>query len=209
MSEKSSHDRVGKEVNPNSVPSDTVLLHNLVLVGDPVQVPSVEGSRIVDTEDIHRLDLKVGRFELSVNGNPLESYVTHLLDDPSERERSIGSWENVLVHAEVNKSGVMTTLHSQKTPNEILKLPAGSDTSNLEDHQTVISQEIVDLGEESAVSSDTNVLGHLETRNLVVIAFLVGDFSVVLAENSTLRFRDTIGSESLGTESSLVSGKSD
>lgn len=59
-----SHDRVGQEVDPDAVPPDAVLLDDLVLVRDPVEVPSVDGSRVVDTEHIDRLDLKVGRLEL-------------------------------------------------------------------------------------------------------------------------------------------------
>ena len=65
MMPSSSHDRVGEEVDPNPVPSDAVLLDNLVLVRHPVEVPSVNSGRVVDTQHVHRLDLKVGRFELT------------------------------------------------------------------------------------------------------------------------------------------------
>ena len=46
--EPSLHDRVGEEVDPDPVPPDTVLLDDLVLVGDPVEVPSVNSGRVVD-----------------------------------------------------------------------------------------------------------------------------------------------------------------
>jgi hypothetical protein len=41
-----------------------ILGDNLVLVGNPVLVPSVDGSRVVNAQDIDRLDLKVGVFKL-------------------------------------------------------------------------------------------------------------------------------------------------
>jgi hypothetical protein len=88
-------------------------------------------------------------------------------------------------------------------------LPVGSETGDLEDHQSVVGKELVDLSEERAVSSDTDVLGHLETGDLVVVALLVGDLSVVLAEDSALGLGDTVGSETFSTKGGLVSGKGD
>ena len=88
-------------------------------------------------------------------------------------------------------------------------MPVGSETGDLEDHQSVVSKELVDLSEKSAVSSDTDVLGHLETRDLVVVALLVGDLSVVLAENSALGLGDTVRSETFSTKRGLVSSEGD
>lgn len=62
----------------------------------------MNGGRVVDTEDIDRLDLKVGGFELDVRFRPpmfIRSAVAYLADDPSEWKRGIGTGENVLVHA--------------------------------------------------------------------------------------------------------------
>lgn len=55
------------------------------------------------------------------------------------------------------------TIYSQKTPVQVLELPTGSDTGDLEDHDSVIGEYLVDFPQEGAVSSDTDVLGHLET----------------------------------------------
>ena len=88
-------------------------------------------------------------------------------------------------------------------------MPACSDSSDLEDHETIIGEQVVNLAKEGSVSPDTNVLGHLETRDLVEVALLVGNFSVVLAEDSALRLGDTVLSQSLGTEGSLLLGESD
>lgn len=41
-----------------------ILGDNLVFVGNPVLVPSVDGGRVVNAQDIDRLDLKVGVFKL-------------------------------------------------------------------------------------------------------------------------------------------------
>jgi len=51
----------------------------------------------------------------------------------------------------------------QKTPVEILILPIGPDTSDLENHNTIIGEQVVDVLEESRVSPDTDVFGHFET----------------------------------------------
>lgn len=90
------HDRVGEEVDPDPVPPDTVFLDDLVLVGDPVEVPSVDSGRVVDTEDVDGLDLKVCRFELHRSGTTLgdkDKYVeggvsTLLMTHPRGREAS-------------------------------------------------------------------------------------------------------------------------
>lgn len=46
----------------------------------------------------------------------------------------------------------------QKTPVKVLKLPAGTDTGDLEDEDTVIGKQVVDILEESRVAADTDVL---------------------------------------------------
>ena len=50
------------------------------------------------------------------------------------------------------------SLVHEQTPDEVLELPHGSDTSDLEDKGTIVVQEVVNLLEERAVLSDTNVL---------------------------------------------------
>jgi len=62
-----SHDRVSQEVNPDPVPPDTVLGDYGILVGDPVQVPPVNSGGVMNTEDIHGFDLKVGGFKLRIS----------------------------------------------------------------------------------------------------------------------------------------------
>lgn len=57
---------VRQEEDPDSVPSVTVNRGHLVLVADPVLVPSVNGGRVVDTEDVNVLDFKASTFELEL-----------------------------------------------------------------------------------------------------------------------------------------------
>jgi hypothetical protein len=67
----------------------------------------VQGGRIVDAENVDRLDLEVGVLELRydiglVVEHPLCEAVclTHAVDDPVESARCVRSREDVLVHAE-------------------------------------------------------------------------------------------------------------
>lgn len=96
----------------------------------------------------------------------------------------------------------------------------------MHDKDSIVVQEIVNLLQERAVSSNTDVLrdqvqrqrfwglrtthlGHLEGDNLVERALGVRKISEVHAEDSTLGFRNTIVSESLVTEGGLVLSKGD
>lgn len=97
----------------------------------------------------------------------------------------------------------------QETPVKVLILPVGPDTSNLENHNTIIGEQVVDVLEESGVSPDTDMFCHLETRDLVVVSRSVWDISEVMAEDSTLRFGNVVLLQSLGTECGLFPSKSD
>jgi hypothetical protein len=79
-----------------SIPSVAILRQDLLLVGDPVSVPSPQSGRVVNTDSIDILDLKSCAFNCS--------------DIVIERSRSIGTREDISVH--------------EKTPDEILILPA-------------------------------------------------------------------------------------
>lgn len=131
-------------------------------------VPSKDSGRVVDTENVDLLDL--------------EADLLKLLDDPVKGDRGVGSGEDVLVHEETfarrererrsdkqviqsalamlesfrfPKKQVAEQLH---TPDEILELPHGSDTSNLEHEDSIVVQEVVNLPEERRVLPDTDVL---------------------------------------------------
>lgn len=73
-----------KEEDPDAVPALAVRLEDLVLVGDPVEVPPVERGRVMNAEDINVLDLEASRLQL--------------VDDPAEGARGISAGEDIFVH---------------------------------------------------------------------------------------------------------------
>lgn len=52
--------RKGLEDQAYSVPSVAILRHDLLLVGEPVSIPSPESSRVVDTNSINHLNFEPG-----------------------------------------------------------------------------------------------------------------------------------------------------
>jgi hypothetical protein len=96
-----------------------------------------------------------------------------------------------------------------KTVGTNLVLPALSQTSDLQEEGTVVLEHVVDLLEEGAEVPDTDVLGHLETGDLVVLAGRNGGVTVVHAQNLRLRLWDTIAAEAAVTPGSLVASESD
>ena len=64
MSLRLSHGGVGQKVDPDSVGPLAVLGDGFLLVADPVQVPPVDGRRVVNSKDVDGPDFKVGVFKL-------------------------------------------------------------------------------------------------------------------------------------------------
>lgn len=172
---------ISKEEFPDSVPSVAILGLDLVLVGEPVSVPSPESGRVVDTNGIDSLDLPSSTLDSA--------------DVVVERAGSVSTREDVLVH--------------EKTPDEILVLPALSQSSDLEEKNSVVIHHIVTLLQERSKMSHTNVLSHLETGDLLVFAFWDWDVTVIHAENLALLLGDASLAKSIVTPSSLVATESD
>ena len=53
-----------EEESPDPEPPVAIGSSDCVLVREPVQVPTVESSRVMNTEDVHILNLKSSDFEL-------------------------------------------------------------------------------------------------------------------------------------------------
>ena len=53
-------------------------------------------------------------------------------------------------------------INSQQTPVQVLELPISPDPCNLEHHDSIVRQQVVQLSEEFAVFADPDVLGHFE-----------------------------------------------
>ena len=130
-----------------------------------------------------------------INSANLETSLLELINVPAERSRSISTREDVLVHEE--------------TPDQVLVLPALTETGELEDGNTIIIEHVVDLLHETLEVTNTDVLSHLETGDLVVLALGDGDITVVHAQNLALLLGDASGAESLVTPSGLVTAESD
>lgn len=163
-----------------SVPSLSILGDDLVLVADPVAIPSPQGSRVVNTDSVETLDFKTGTFQL--------------IDDESERSASVGTREDVLVH--------------EQTPDQILILPAFTETRDLQEKDTIVVKHVVNLGEESTEMAHADVLSHFKTGDLLESAGWVGGVTVIAAEDTALGFLNTGGAETLVSPGSLVAAKS-
>lgn len=146
---------VSQEEHPDPVPAITILGNDVLLVADPVQVPSVDSRRVVDAQNVDVLDLKACALQLANN--------------PAKRARSISTREDIFVH--------------EKSPDKILILPTWADTCNLEDKNTVVVKEIIDLAQELRVSTDADVLSHFQTNDLVVCS-AGRDLTIIAAQNT-------------------------
>lgn len=172
---------VSKEEFPNLEPPDTVLSDNGLLVTEPVSVPSPESGRVVNTDGVDRFALETGGLKV--------------VNEETKWSRGVGSWEDVSVH--------------EKTPDEVLELPGLAKASNLQEESSIVIKHLVNLSQEGLEVADTNVLGHLETSDLVVAACWDWDVAVIHAKNSGLLLRDTDSAEASVTPGGLVASKGD
>lgn len=192
---------VSKEVLPDSEPFLAVLGLNLLAVAHPVSVPVPESRGVVNT--------------VGVNGLDFETSTLELINEPSEWGGSISSWEDVSVHEktpemqlEINPNSFSNQFDGD-LPDEILELPTLSQSSDLKEKDSIIVKHIINLSQERLEVSDTNVLGHLQARDSLVLSFWNWNISVIHAKNSGLRFLNTSTTKSRVSPSSLVLSQSD
>ena len=133
-----------EEEDPDAVPAFSVRCNDFVLVRDPVLVPAIDSSGVVNAKDVDALDFEAGGLDL--------------VDDPAKRAGSVGSREDVFVHEE--------------TPDEIFVLPCLTDTGDLEDEDTLVVEEVVDLLQESTIATDTDMLNKRNISILVTNPFI-------------------------------------
>jgi hypothetical protein len=112
----------------------------------------------VDTNRVNAFDFEPG---------PLKP-----VNEPPKRGRSVSSREDVFVH--------------EKSPNEVLILPASTKTGNLEEEDAVIIKHVVNLSQESVEVADTDMLSHLKTGYLVVATFRYRNVTIIHAKNLAL-----------------------
>lgn len=173
--------RGSQEVLPDAEPTLAVLGLDLVLVAHPVPVPAPESGGVVDTDGVNSLDLESGTLKF--------------VHDETKRGRGIGTGEDVLVH--------------EQTPDKVLVLPGLAETSDLQEEGTIVLEHVIDLRQESREVTDTDVLGHLETGDLLVTALNTGSIAVVGAQNTRLVLLNASLAETVVTPGSLVAAESD
>lgn len=125
----------------------------------------------------------------------LESSTLQLVDEPAQGSRSVGTWEDVFVH--------------EQTPGKVLVLPRLSETSNLQEEDSIVVQHVMNLLQELGEVTDADVFGHLQTGDLVVAALGDRDISIVHAQDVALFLRDTDLTHGVVAPSSLVTTKRD
>lgn len=131
----------------------------------------------------------------SVNALNFESSSFQSVNDEAKGSASVSAREDVFVH--------------EKTPDEILILPRLAQTSDLQEEDTIVVQHVIDLRKEGSEVTDTDVLGHLETGDLLVAAINPRSVTVVKAQDTALRILNTSIAKTLVTPSSLVTTQGD
>lgn len=171
---------VCEEELPYPVPPLAVLGADLGRVGEPVAVPAPDGRTVMYADGVDGLDLETSSLEF--------------VDEPKQRRRGVGAGEDVLVHEE--------------TPDEVFILPRFSQAGNLEKEDAVVREHLRHLAEKGRKVADTDVLGHLETGDLVVdAAGRAGDVAIVHAENARLTLGDPVAAETGITPGGLVASQ--
>lgn len=79
---------------------------------------------------------------------------TNLADNPVQSARSISTGEDIFVH--------------EQAPDKVLVLPDGADTGNLEEENTIVVEEVVNLAQELTITSDTDMLQALASVSLLL-----------------------------------------
>lgn len=172
---------ISKEILPDAIPPFSIFRLDLVLIANPVAVPSPQSGRIVHADGVKGLDLEPGTFKL----------VNH----EAQRRRSIGTGKDVFVH--------------EQAPDQVLVLPCFPETSVLEEENTIIVKHVVHLCQEASEMSNTNVLCHFQARDAFVAPLGHGNVTVVHAENVALGLGNSRLAKTVIPPGGLVSTQSD
>lgn len=131
----------------------------------------------------------------SVGSLEFETGAFQLIHNESQRCAGVCAGEDVLVHEE--------------TPDQILVLPRFAQTGDLQEEDTVIIEHIVDIRQKGREVTDTDVLGHFETCDLLIPAGNDRGITVVHAQNAALGFVDATLPERIVSPGGLVAAESD
>ena len=131
----------------------------------------------------------------SVNALDLEASALERANKEVERSRSVSTGEDIFVH--------------EQTPDEVLVLPGLTETSDLKEEDTIVGEHVADLAQELAEVTNADVLGHLETGDLVEATLGDGNIAVVHTENAGLLLGDAGVAQTTVAPGSLVAAESD
>jgi hypothetical protein len=98
---------------------------------------------------------------------------------------------------------------SQKTPVEILELPTSPDSSNLENEDSIVLEQIIDLLQEGRVSPDPDMFGHFQADDLVELSSRGGQVTEIGTEDSSLRRLDAVLLKTVVSKGSLLASEGD
>ena len=144
---------------------------------------------------LSRWSRQAGHTSDGVNSLDLETSTLERVDEPSKGSGSVGAREDVLVH--------------EQSPDEVLVLPALTQTSDLQEEGAIVLEHVVDLLQEGREVPDTDVLSHLEAGDLVVLSSGDGGVAVIHAENLGLGFGGSVAAKATVAPGGLVASEGD
>src|ERR1700753_4020158 len=122
-----------------------------------------------------------------------ETSTFKLINEETERGRSIGTRENVFVH--------------EQAPDEVFILPWLSGPSNTQKAEHRVVKHVIDLLAECSEIAYAYMFGHFKAGDLVIFTLRNRNVSIVHAKDTALRFRDTSFNEACITPCGLVTAK--
>lgn len=149
----------------------------------------------------------------SIDALNFETSALKFINEPTKRGRSISTREDIFVHEQppdkVLLKPMSVILEHPRQEKVYLKLPRLSQTSDLQEEDSIILEHVVDLTQEGSKVSNTNVFGHFQASNLIIPSSGDRGIAVIHAQNLRLRFFNSITAEARVPPCGLVAAKSD
>jgi len=150
----------------------------------------------------------------SIDALNFETSALKFINEPTKRGRSISTREDIFVHEKPPDKVLLKPMsvifeHPKQENFYYLKLPRLSQTSDLQEEDSIILEHVVDLTQEGSKVSDTNVFGHFQASNLIIPSSGDRGIAVIHAQNLRLRFLNSIAAEARVPPCGLVAAKSD
>lgn len=156
-----------KEELPETVKVIAVLVGHLLAVGEPVEVPAMEGVGVVTTDGLDGVNFHASELAL--------------LDVPVEGSGGVSAGEDVLGHEE--------------TPVDVFPVGALTETGDLHQELTVFLEAVADLLEVDLEVGEADVFSHLDGRDSIkaLIFILIRDITVIAHKHLGLLLGEAFG----------------